>query len=98
MQDKGRQLLERGSISPGKTAACLSIREFVEAYAHCADRRDAQDQMPLFTIGAGFVLYMSAKDPTPAQELHSPDALAPIFADLNKYAPPTSWDSARCLW
>jgi hypothetical protein len=29
---------------------------------------------------------MNAKDPTPSQELHSRDALAPVFADLNKYA------------
>jgi hypothetical protein len=28
---------------------------------------------------------MNAKDPTPSQELHSRDALAPVFADLNKY-------------
>ena len=26
-----------------------------------------------------------AKNPTPSQELHSRDALAPVFADLNKY-------------
>jgi hypothetical protein len=29
---------------------------------------------------------MNAKDPTPSQELHSREALAPVFADLNKYA------------
>lgn len=28
---------------------------------------------------------MNAKDPTPSLELHSRDALAPVFADLNKY-------------
>jgi len=28
---------------------------------------------------------MNAKDPTPSQELHSRDELAPVFADLNKY-------------
>ena len=29
---------------------------------------------------------MEAKNPTPSQELHSREALAPVFADLNKYA------------
>jgi hypothetical protein len=29
---------------------------------------------------------MNAKDPKPSQELHSREALAPVFADLNKYA------------
>jgi hypothetical protein len=32
------------------------------------------------------VAYMNAKDPRPSQELHSWEALAPVFADLNKYA------------
>ena len=31
------------------------------------------------------MVYMNAKDPTPAQELHSREALAPVFAELNKY-------------
>jgi SnoaL-like domain len=74
------------SISPAEAADRLAIRELVEAYAHCADRRDAQGQMALFTADAHFVVYMNAKDPTPSQELHSRQALAPVFADLNKYA------------
>jgi hypothetical protein len=41
--------------------------------------------MSLFTTDTHFVVYMSAKDPTPSQELHSREALAPVFADLNKY-------------
>ena len=74
------------SISPAEAADRLAIRELVEAYAHCADRRDATGQMSLFTADTHFVVYMNAKDPTPSQELHSRDALAPVFADLNKYA------------
>jgi len=31
-------------------------------------------------------VYMNAKDPKPTQELHSREALAPVFADLNQYA------------
>ena len=73
------------SISPAEAADRLAIRELVEAYAHCADRRDAKGQMSLFTAGTHFVVYMNAKNPTPSQELHSREALAPVFADLNKY-------------
>ena len=73
------------SISPTEAADRLAIRELVEAYAHCADRRDANGQMALFTKNAHFVVYMNAKDPKPSQELHSREALAPVFADLNKY-------------
>ena len=74
------------AISPSEAADRLAIRELVEAYAHCADRRDAKGQMALFTRDTHFVVYMNAKDPTPSQELHSRDALAPVFDDLNKYA------------
>ena len=74
------------TISPSEAADRLAIRELVEAYAHCADRRDAKGQMALFTADTHFVVYMNAKDPTPSQELHTRDALAPVFADLNQYA------------
>src|SRR5580693_5691592 len=74
------------AISPEEAADRLAIRELVEAYAHCADRRDANGQMALFTPDTHFVVYMNAKDPKPSQELHSRGALAPVFGDLNKYA------------
>jgi hypothetical protein len=72
-------------ISGAEAADRLAIRELVEAYAHCADRRDAKGQMALFTADAHFVVYMDAKDPKPAMDLHSRDELAPVFADLNQY-------------
>ena len=73
------------TISPHEAADRLAIRELVEAYAHCADRRDAKGQMSLFAADTRFVVYMNAKDPKPSMELHSREALAPVFADLNKY-------------
>ena len=73
------------TISPTEAADRLAIRELVEAYAHCADRRDAKGQMSLFTEDTHFVVYMDSKDPRPSQELHSRDALAPVFAELNRY-------------
>jgi hypothetical protein len=73
------------TISPIEAADRLAIRELIEAYAHCADRRDAQGQMSLFTADTHLVVYMNAKDPLPSQELHSREALAPVFAELNKY-------------
>jgi ketosteroid isomerase-like protein len=74
------------SISHQEAADRLSIRELIEAYAHCADRRDAKSQMSLFTEDTHFVVFMNAKDPTPSMDLHSREALAPVFADLNQYA------------
>jgi hypothetical protein len=84
--EQGDELVSKHvSISPNEAADRLAIRELVEAYAHCADRRDANGQMALFSTDTHFVVYMNAKDPTPSQQLHSRQALAPVFADLNKY-------------
>ena len=41
--------------------------------------------MSLFTADTHFVVCMNAKDPKPSQELHSREALAPVFAELKKY-------------
>src|ERR1700745_2478467 len=78
-------MTQHKAISPSEAADRLAIRELVEAYAYCADRRDAAGQLALFTSDTHFVVYMDAKNPTPSQELHSREALAPVFADLNKY-------------
>jgi hypothetical protein len=77
------------TLSTNEAADRLALRELIEAYAHCADRRDAKGQMSLFTPDTHFVVYMNAKDPRPSQELHSREALAPVFADLNQYAATT---------
>jgi hypothetical protein len=81
----GFRLASPSCVSPSEAADRLAIRELVEAYAHCADRRDAKGQMSLFTVDTHFVVYMNAKDPTSSQELHSREALAPVFAVLNQY-------------
>jgi ketosteroid isomerase-like protein len=73
------------AITSTEAADRLAIRELVDAYAHCADRRDAKGQMSLFTDDTHFVVFMNAKDSKPSWELRSRDALAPVFADLNKY-------------
>ena len=73
------------AISPTQAADRLAIRELVEAYAHCADRRDAKGQMSLFTVDTHFLVFMDARNPKPTSELRSRAALAPVFADLNKY-------------
>jgi hypothetical protein len=46
------------AISPTEQADRLAIRQLVDAYAHCADRRDADGQKALFTQDTHFV-YMA---------------------------------------
>src|SRR5712672_146970 len=72
-------------LSPAEAADRLAIRELIETYAHCADRRDAKGQMALFRSDTHFVVYTNAQDPTPSQELNTRGELAPVFDDLNKY-------------
>lgn len=81
----------------------LAIRELVDAYAYCADRRDAAGQMALFTADTHFVVYMNAKSEIPPQKLHGRESLAPVFENLNSYRvtthfngqPRSNWTEAK---
>jgi ketosteroid isomerase-like protein len=82
----------RGTITWEDTADRLAIRELVDAYAHCADRRDAKGQMALFTEDTVFHVFMDSQSPEPTYVLHGRDALAPVFADLNRYRATTHFN------
>lgn len=73
------------SISGPEAADRLQIRELVDAYAHCADRRDAKGQMSLFTKDTHFVVFMDARSEKPSTELNRREDLVPVFDELNKY-------------
>jgi ketosteroid isomerase-like protein len=72
-------------LSVPQLADRLSIRELVDAYAYCADRRDATGQMALFTEDADFLVYMDSRSASPTQHLRGRAALAPVFDELNTY-------------
>jgi hypothetical protein len=72
-------------INPAEQADRLAIRELIDAYAHCADRRDADGQKGLFTIDTTFTVYMEGQGSEPTQVLTGREALAPVFDDLNRY-------------
>jgi ketosteroid isomerase-like protein len=80
------------SISPKEAADRLAIRELIDAYAHCADRRDAKGQMALFTEDTHFAVYLNAKSDIPSQKLQGRDALAPVFDNLNQYEATTHFN------
>lgn len=80
------------AVSAQEAADRLAIRELVNAYAHCADRRDAKGQMALFTEDTRFLVYMDAKAQAPTQELRGRDSLAPVFDNLNVYAATTHFN------
>jgi hypothetical protein len=72
-------------ITATEQADRLAIRELVDGYAHCADRRDASGQKALFTEDTRFVVYMDGQGSAPTQVLDGREALTPVFDDLNRY-------------
>jgi SnoaL-like domain len=74
-----------GSISPEEAADRLAIRELVDAYAYCADTRDADGQKALFTTDTHFVVYMEGEGSDPTDDLHGRESLSPVFENLNTY-------------
>jgi hypothetical protein len=75
----------RTLLSEQEAADRLALRELFDAYAHCADRRDAKGQQALFTQDTHFVVYMDSKSEVPTQDLHGRESLAPVFDALNAY-------------
>lgn len=84
-------------VSPPADADRLAIRELIDAYAHCADRRDANGQAALFTPDTHFVVYMDVASSDPTQDLHGRDALMPVFDNLNAYAATTHFNGQSTI-
>jgi SnoaL-like protein len=72
-------------ITPTEAADRLAIRELFDAYAHCADRRDADGQKALFSEDTHFLVYTEGEGSEPTQELNGREALTPVFDGLNRY-------------
>ena len=85
------------TMTPEEAADRLAIRELIDAYARCADRRDAIGQMALFTENAAFHVFMDSRSPEPTYVLHGRDALAPVFADLNQYQATTHFNGQSTI-
>jgi ketosteroid isomerase-like protein len=85
------------AIAPREAADRLAIRELIDAYAHCADRRDAKGQMALFTEDTRFLVFMDATAAEPTQELHGRESLAPVFDNLNVYRATTHFNGQSTI-
>ena len=86
-----------GEITPTEAADRLAIRELSDAYAHCADRRDAEGQKALFTEDTKFLVYMEGEGSEPTQELNGREALTPVFEDLNRYDATTHFNGQSTI-
>jgi hypothetical protein len=79
-------------LTPSEAADRLAIRELFDAYAHCADRRDAEGQKSLFTADTRFAVYMEGEGSEVTYVLQGREALTPIFDDLNRYEATTHFN------
>lgn len=84
-------------ISSEEMTDRLAIRKLVDAYAQCADTRDAKGQMALFTDDTVFVVFMDSKAPEPSYVLNGRDALAPVFDNLNSYHATTHFNGQSTI-
>jgi hypothetical protein len=80
------------AITPAEAADRLALRELFDAYAHCADRRDAEGQKALFTDDTVFAVYMDGDGSEPTYVLNGREALTPVFDDLNRYEATTHFN------
>src|SRR4029079_10093440 len=81
----GRAMPDPPSRPADEAADRLGIRELADAYAFCADARDAEGQKALFTTDTHFVVYMDGEGSEPTQDLHGRESLTPVFENLNTY-------------
>lgn len=72
-------------LTPAEAADRLALRELFDAYARCADRRDAEGQKALFTEDTRFAVYMDGEGTEATYVIEGREALTPIFADLRRY-------------
>jgi hypothetical protein len=80
------------AVSPADAADRLALRELFDAYAHCADRREAEGQKALFTADTRFAVYMDGEGSEPSYVLEGREALMPVCADLNRYETTTHFN------
>jgi hypothetical protein len=78
-------MTDHASISAAEAADRLAIRELIDAYAFCADTRDAEGQKALFTDDTHFIVYMAGEGTEATDDLRGRESLTPVFDNLNTY-------------
>jgi ketosteroid isomerase-like protein len=90
-------MTQRLTVTPEEAADRLAIRELIDAYAHCADRRDAEGQMALFTEDTRFLVFMDSRDPSPSQTIVGRVNLRPVFENLRRYEATTHFNGQSTI-
>jgi hypothetical protein len=80
-----RHRSDHSDLSLPEAADRLAIRELVDAYAYCADRRDVAGQLALFTEDTELVVFSDSRNPEPTQRFRGRAALALALGELRDY-------------
>ena len=91
------QRSDHSGLAPQEIGDRLAIRELVDAYAHCADRRDVEGQMSLFTADTEFLVYMDRRNSIPTQEIRGRERLRPVFENLSTYEATTHFNGQSAV-
>jgi ketosteroid isomerase-like protein len=94
---KGSDVVVDGRFDLSTVADRIAIRTLVDAYADCADRRDAEGQMALFTEDTRFLVYLDRRSRQATQEIRGREGLRPVFDDLNQYEATTHFNGQSTI-
>jgi hypothetical protein len=90
---------DNGGVTAREAGDRLAIRELFDAYAHCADRRDVEGQMSLFTPDTEFLVCMDSRKDEVSQEIHGREGLRPVFENLSIYEATTHFNGqSTVIW
>jgi SnoaL-like domain len=90
-------MADHTELTPVEAADRLALRELFDAYAHCAELRDAEGQKALFTDDTVFAIYMAGEGSEATYVLHGREALTPVFDDLNRYEVTTHFNGQSTI-
>ena len=85
-------MTSRPTISSQEIADRLAVRELIDVYTYCADRRDARRQMELFIPDGRFMVFTDPMAAEPAHLFDGRESLAPAFDHLNTYVATTHFN------
>jgi ketosteroid isomerase-like protein len=89
---------DHADLSLAEAADRLAIRELVDAYAQCADRRDVAGQLALFTDDTELIVFSDSRNPEPTQRFRGRAALAPVFGELDNYRATMHFNGQNTTW
>jgi hypothetical protein len=70
-------------LTSAEAADRVALRELFDAYAHCAERRDAEGQKAMFTADTRFAVYVDGEGSKPTYVLEGRDRYLDTFAKID---------------